>query len=390
VTPTVQDRVAELLEEAARLAGAGDGAAAGALALEAAALLPHGDPDRHRAFASAAALLAAAGRHATAADAWAYAAEAAHDDVPRARALTAEGESARLAGMWWRAIEAHEQALTLAEATDGSSVDTAIIAQNLAITRKYTGRFDEAEPLYHRALAIAERCGEQRLVAVVCHNLGGLAHARGDHAAGIPWARRAIAERGSLDDPVGLAADQGALAGLLIDAGQPAEARRLLDDARGVVVAHHGEDHHEVAVIDGNLAAVALAGGDLVAAERRARAALRVKERTLGPDHPELAVTLTTLGTVRRRRGDYREAARLHRRALALLRPAVEAGHPLLATIEDNLAAAEQPRGTTVPRIPAAPSREERTLLPGPPRPRAAGSSMPAGAVPEATQEGPR
>ena len=173
MTPT-EDRVAELLEDAARLAGNGEAEAAGLLSLEAAALLPDGDPDRHRAFASAGTLLAAAGRHAMAADAWAGAATDAPDHMVRARDLTAEGEAARLAGLWWRAIDAHERALALAEAMHGSSVDTAIIAQNLAMTFKYTGRFDEAERLYRRALAIAEGRGRRQLVAVICHNLGGL------------------------------------------------------------------------------------------------------------------------------------------------------------------------------------------------------------------------
>ena len=59
----------------------------------------------------------------------------------------------------------------------------------------YISRFDEAESLYRRALAIAERIGERRLIASVCHNLGGIAHARGDHAAGIRWARRSVQVR---------------------------------------------------------------------------------------------------------------------------------------------------------------------------------------------------
>ena len=337
MTPTADDRVTELLEEAARVATDGEDAEAGAVALEAATLLPVGDPDRHSTFASAGALLARAGRHLMAADAWSGAAAAAPDDLGRARYLTAEGEAARLAGAWWRSVDAHERALVLAEAHDEASLVTAVIAQNLAMTFKYTGRFEEAEPLYRRALVIAERQGEQRLVAVICHNLGGLAHARGDHAAGIPWARRSVRERESLDNPVGLAADRGALAGLLIDAGDLVEARELLNDARRVFVEHLGDDHHEVAVVDGNLAAVALATDDLAAAERHARSALRVKEHLLGSEHPELAVTLTTLGSIRRRRGDHREAARLHRRALAVLRPAVDPAHPLLRTIQDNL-----------------------------------------------------
>lgn len=217
------------------------------------------------------------------------------------------------------------------------TAESAVLAQNRAVTLKSVGRFDEADRLYRWALEIAEACGHRELVASVCHNLGGLAHARGDHATGIPWARRAVRERESLGDPIGLAADRGALAGLLIDAGQLDEARLLLGAAREVFVEHLGEDHHEVAVVDGNLATIALAHDDLGAAEHKARTALRVKERHLGLGHPELAVTLTTLGTIRRRRGDHREAAQLHQRALAVLRPAVDPTHPLLRTIEHNL-----------------------------------------------------
>jgi tetratricopeptide (TPR) repeat protein len=340
-TPT-DAPIADLLEEAVRLATEGNAAAAGACALEAAALLPQGDPDRHRTFASAAALLTDAGQHSMAAEAWAGAANDAPDTAATVRALAGEGESARRAGIWWRAIDALERALAIADDVDPGSLDAAVIAQNLAMTCKYTGRFSEAEALHRRALATAEAHDHRDLVATVCHNLGGLAHARGDHAAGIPWARRSVRERSFLDDPLGLAADRGALAGLLIDAGEIDEARRLLESARLTFVAHLGEDHDEVAVVDGNLANVALAAGDLAGAEHRARAALRIKERRMGANHPELAVTLTTLGTVRRRRGDDREAVRLHRRALAVLRPAVEPDHPLLRTIEDNLAKAER------------------------------------------------
>ncbi len=208
------------------------------------------------------------------------------------------------------------------------------------MTFKYTGRFADAEALYRRALSIAEATGEARPAAGICHNLGGLAHARGDAAAGIPWARRSVAIREQLDEPPALAADRGALAGLLIEVGELGEAVELLDAARAVFVAHLGAEDYEVAVIDGNLATIALRRNDLPTAERRARAALAGKEHRLGRTHPELAVTLTTLGTVRRRRGDAAGAVELHRRALEALTPAVEPEHPLLQTIEENMAVA--------------------------------------------------
>lgn len=337
---TGDDRVPDLLEHAARLADVGEPAEGARLALQAAALLPAGDPDKHSAHASAAALLTAAALNRSAADAWAAAAEAACDDDSRARDLSAEGDTARLAGLWWRAVEAYSRALALVAAHAPDSIDTAIVAHSLAVAFTYTGRFDSAETLYHRALAIAEARRDRQLVAAVCHDLGGLAHARGDHAAGVAWARRSVAEREALDDPIGLAVDRGALGALLLGAGDLEEAGRLLHAARETLAAHLGDRHQDVAVVDDNLAVLALAEGDLSAAERRARSALAVKEDNLGADHPELAVTLTTLGSIRRERGDRRESARLHRRALAVLRPAVELHHPLLRTIQENLAAA--------------------------------------------------
>jgi tetratricopeptide (TPR) repeat protein len=262
------------------------------------------------------------------------------DDATRAWELTSDGETARQAGEWARAVELHQEALLVAGEVFGETLATAVIAQNLAVTFKYTGRFTEAEALYRRALAIAEEASEHQLVATICHNLGGLAHARGDHTSGVPWARRSVTVREQGDDPLALAADQSALAGLLIEAGELDEAGHLLDTARATFVERLGHDHLEVAVIDGNLATVALRRDDLSAAERHAWAALLIKERRLGVEHPDLAVTLTTLGTIRRRRGDVSGAVDLHRRALDVLQAAVECDHPLLRTVEENLAVA--------------------------------------------------
>ena len=258
----------------------------------------------------------------------------------RLKLLTAEGESARRGGQWSKAVDAQLRAVALAETRFGDSVEAAVAAQNLAMTFRYTGRFADAEVLYLRALTLAESVGDAELVAGICHNLGGLAHARGDAAAGIPWARRSVAIREEGGEPLALAADRGALAGLLIDTGDLDEAAALLESARKVFVTHLGEYDYEVAVVDGNLATIALRRDDLPGAEQRACAALAGKERRLGSAHPELAVTLTTLGTVRRRRGDAAAAVELHRRALAVLTPVAEAGHPLQRAIEENLSVA--------------------------------------------------
>ncbi|MEY2434035.1 MAG: hypothetical protein QOC92_3760 [Acidimicrobiaceae bacterium] len=260
--------------------------------------------------------------------------------LERAAAHAAQGESAWRAGAWTDAAGAQRQALDLVAGTLGECVQTAIVAQNLAVTFKHLGRFDEAERLYRRALTIAEQAGHHRLIASICHNLGGLAHARGESPRGVPWARRSVSIRERLaDDAIALAADRGALAGLLLDSGDVDEAVELLHAARQTFDEHG--DELEVAIVDGNLAAAELRRGALNDAEAYARSALARKEAALGSSSPELAVTLTTLGTIRRQQGAPSGAVQLHQRALALLRPEAEADHPLVRAIEDNLAIAE-------------------------------------------------
>jgi GT2 family glycosyltransferase/Tfp pilus assembly protein PilF len=339
-----EDQAAAWLEQAAAKAASGEPARAAEFARRAAELLPAGHEDRHDTFAQAADLFAAASRHRAAADSWAEAAASAPDDAQRAIDLINSASAAREAGAWTEAEATGRQALELAEqATGPGSRTTADAANRLAMVCKYTGRFDDAEKLYRRALAVAEAQGDADFLASICHNLGGLAHARGAYAEGEPWARRAvrIREDAEVGEVVTLAKDRGALAAILVGLGKHEEAGDLLRRCRDDFGAALGFDHYEVGVAEGNLAALALALGELVAAEQHARRALAIKHAALGEAHPELATTLTTLGVVRRRAGDRAEAEALHRRALAVLEPAVDRTHPLLRTIRRNLASAQ-------------------------------------------------
>ncbi len=269
-----------------------------------------------------------------------------HVDIGRLAMLVADGEAAREAGDWARAGEAQLAALALAEALPGESLGLAVVAQNLAVTFKYTGEFASAETLFRRALGIAEAHRADAVVATVCHNLGGLAHARGAFDEGVRWARHGLAARLRVaeDDPVALATDRGALASLLLELGDVEEAERLLRASRAGLVGALGEDHLEVAIVDGNLAVAALRRGDLAEAEQLARAALSGKRLALGPDHPTLASTCVTLATIRRRRGAPAESTALFDEAARVLGPAVLPDHPLLQTIERNRQAALRPR----------------------------------------------
>lgn len=263
-----------------------------------------------------------------------------HDTLAAAAQLfTAAGNAARQAGRWSQSQAAHRQAYALARAEFGADSEQAAAAgHNLAVTLKYTGGFTEADRLYRAALDVATATGNDAFAAVICHNLGGLAHARRTPAEGVPWARQGLRLREKCDpNPLAVAADQGALAALLISAGEYDEAEHLLTRCRAAFVELLGPDHYEVAVVDGNLAALALARDNLDAAQTHAQHALAGKHATLGPTHPYLAPTLTTLGTIRRRLGSHADAIALHQRAFDVLAPQVTPDHPLLATIRANL-----------------------------------------------------
>ena len=294
-----------------RRAAEGDLAAAGELAADAVALLPPG-ADRDEVLASAVQLLNSA------------------------------GESLRKAGAWPQAAGAHERALALVEETHAAGVEIAVVAQNLAVTYKYTGRFSDAARLYERALTTAEAAGDDHLVATICHNLGGLAHARGDAAAGVPWARRSMRCARSLNDPVALAGDRGALAGLLIDLGGLDRSSRAPQHGARTVRSPRRRNSRSPS----SMATWRRSRWNEATSPRRSTAAgaLAGKERALGPTSPDLAVTLTTLRFDPAPTGRDPGSGGVHRRAHAVLRSVVEATHPLLRTITANLTAAQDSR----------------------------------------------
>lgn len=327
---------ADLLERAAECAGT-DPARAGALAVQAAAFLRR--VECHGTMAAAAHLFAAANELVRAVSVWARAADLAPDDQTRARDLSNLGNAARQAGWWSQSVAAHRQAYALARIGFGADSEQAAAAgHNLAVTLKYTGGFTEAGRLYRTALDVATATGNNAFAAVICHNLGGLAHARGAPVEGVRWARQGLRLREKCDpNPLAVAADQGALAALLIGTGDHQEAEHLLTQCRAAFVELLGPGHYEVAVVDSNLATLALARDDLDAARTYAEHALACKQATLGPTHPDLAPTLTTLGTIRRRLGSPADAIALHQRALDVLASQASPDHPLLATIRANL-----------------------------------------------------
>jgi tetratricopeptide (TPR) repeat protein len=244
---------------------------------------------------------------------------------------------------------------TLAAALERAEVELGPTAPDLAvplnllgITYKAQARHEDAERAYHRALSLAGSTNDD-LVASLHHNLGGLAHARGDFAAAEAPARRAVALRTSAHGPdhPAVAADLAALATIIDDLGRLAEAEQLYLRALDIFRAQHGEMHPEVAYTLAALGAFYAGAGRWGEAEDRARRALGLQEWLLGPQHIEVARTSHYLTVIALGRGDHAEARRMSRRALAIVEARLTPEHPLVKDVRTTaatLAVSPRPR----------------------------------------------
>jgi len=225
------------------------------------------------------------------------------------------------------------QALALAESARPRDDQTLALALNeLGLLCKDLGRWDEAHAHYQRAMALLDQnpAADPDDLAVLWHNLGGIAHARGDFAAGEAAARRGIAIREAAGSRTRLlAADRAALAAILDGLERHDEAERLYRDA---IAEFEREpmDPLELGVALGGL------GAQYVRRRRAGEAvpllarAVELKRQALGSRHPDTALTLHNLAVARDRSGDAAGAAAAAGEAMAVLRGTLEPGHPRL------------------------------------------------------------
>jgi tetratricopeptide (TPR) repeat protein len=215
----------------------------------------------------------------------------------------------------------------------GEASEPVVSAANaLGVVCKYAGDFDAAHAAYQRAMTAAGGLenSDPLTQAGLLHNLAGLAHSRGDAAAGISLAERGLALRA---DALGashpdVARDGNALGALYHLAGRYGDAARVYARALAVFEDCYGPDHFEVAQACANIAVLHGDQGRFRAAEAAGRRALRIFERLLGPRDPEVGLTLLNLACAVAGQRRHDEAARLAARAEAILAAALPAGHP--------------------------------------------------------------
>src|SRR5580693_8422966 len=163
----------------------------------------------------------------------------------------------RLAGEFGAAAARLSATADRAAAAFGEASAAVVSAANaLGVVYKHAADFDAAEGAYRRAMAAAggQASPEPLILAGLLHNLGGLAHARGDFAAGIPLAERGVALGAGHPD---VARDWNALGALYHLAGRSGDAAQACSRALAVFEDRYGPDHFEVAMTCANLAVLA-------------------------------------------------------------------------------------------------------------------------------------
>ena len=172
-------------------------------------------------------------------------------------------------------------ALRRAEQGAAAAPELAAALGQLADLYRAQARYEEAEPLYRRAIALEEgrQGGEHAGMARALNNLALVYRAQGFYEQAEPLCRRALAI-----------------------------AERV-----------HGGEHPLTAAAVGNLLTVYLAQQRFGEAGPLFRRSVAIKERVLGPTHPALAGSLSTYAAFLRRTRGEAEAAGWEARARAIL-----------------------------------------------------------------------
>jgi tetratricopeptide (TPR) repeat protein len=205
-------------------------------------------------------------------------------------------------------------------------------ANALGVVYKSAADFEAAQACYERAMTVAGQWAEPDplILTGLLHNLGGLAHSRGDFSGGIPLAERGVALRAEAvgDSHPDVARDLNALGALYQLAGRQDDAARSYDRALALFESCYGPDHFEVGMTCANLSVLADERGRGAEAEALGRRSLRILEAVLGPEDAEVGLTLLNLGAVVAGQGRRAEGAELTTRAAAILTARLPAGHP--------------------------------------------------------------
>ena len=264
--------------------------------------------------------------------------------------LIKAGEFADKCGDYRRSASYEERLVDLAEAEFGAEDErTATALNNLAESYRAQARYNEAEPLYRRALAIGEKTLglDHPDLAAWLNNLASLLYSTGRYDEAEPFHRRALAirEKALGPDHPGVAQSLNNLALLLQAKGHLDEAEPLHRRALEISEKALGPEHPDVGIRVGNLAGLLIATGRLEEATPLRNRELAIMESAHGPDHPHVAIASNNLAELLHNTGRYDEAEPLFERAVKILRTSLGDDHPRTKKVVANYEAFKAARG---------------------------------------------
>ena len=235
------------------------------------------------------------------------------------------------------------RALAINEASYGNDhPKVATSLNNLALLLKDINRLVEAELLMRRALAIDEASygKDHPEVAINLNNLAILLYAtnRLEEAEQLYQRVLAIDEANYNNDNSNLSSYLNNLAMLLIATNRLEEAEPLMRRSLAIDESKYGSDNPKVAVTLDNLGLLLKATNRLAEAESQVRRALAINEASYGSDHTAVATSLNNLALLLQATSRLAEAEPLMRRALGINEASYGSDHTAVATSLNNLA----------------------------------------------------
>ena len=250
--------------------------------------------------------------------------------------LNAQGRYDEAEPLYRKALEIHTQVL------GEDHPDTATSYNNVAYNLDDQGRYDEAEPLYRKALEIRTRMlGEDHPdTATSYNNVASNLDDQGRYDEAEPLYRKALEIRTRVlgEDHPDTATSYNNVASNLNAQGRYDEAEPLYRKALEIGTRVLGEDHPSTAASYNNVAYNLNAQGRYDEAEPLYRKALEIRTRMLGEDHPDTATSYNNVASNLDDQGCYDEAEPLYRKALEIHTQVLGEDHPDTATSYNNVA----------------------------------------------------
>jgi len=217
-----------------------------------------------------------------------------------------------------------------------------LIMNEMAAIYFENAKYEEAEPLIQRALAIDEKSfgKDHPKVARDLNNLAQLYQATNRLKEAEPLMERAlkIVEKSFGKDHPNVAICLNNLALLYQATNRLKEAEPLMERALKIDEKSFGKDHPNIAIELNNLAQLYQDTNRFKEAEPVMERALKIDEASLGPEHPKVAIRLNNLAVLYQDTNRLEEAEPLMERALKIDEASLGKDHPKVAIRLNNLA----------------------------------------------------